>query len=121
MICGLIHKQLLIPAIATILLMWGCSAPRAEDGGFHSDNPAAKMYAIRQAGERKDPADIPMLVEQLESDDPAVRMFTIEALEQITGTRLGYNPYKTLLDRQHAVQKWVEAVNSGQFKPSNGH
>ena len=101
--------------IAAALLLSACSGPKASDGGFHSDNPAAKLYAIRNAGDRKDPADIPHLVEQLESDDPAVRMFTIEALEQITGTRLGYNPYDSYLNRQSAVHKWVDAVNSGQF------
>ena len=113
------YKRQIFLVIASALLLSACSGPRASEGGFHSDNPAAKLYAIRQAGDNKDASDIAPLVEQLESDDPAVRMFTIEALEQITGTRMGYNPYGSFINRQPAVRKWVEAVNSGQFATSD--
>lgn len=92
-------------------------APRAEKGDFDSENPAAKLYAIRQAGDDKDAADVPKLVEQLDSDDPAVRMFAIEALEQITGTRLGYNPYASIEARRPALEQWQAAVREGQFSP----
>lgn len=100
-----------------ILAVWaaGCSGPRASEGGFDSDNPAAKLYAIHDAGEKRDTDSIPHLVQALEDDDPAVRMMAIEALDRVTGTRLGYNPYDTLPERRVAVNRWVQAVDEGQF------
>jgi hypothetical protein len=92
----------------------GC-APRASDGDFDSDNPAAKLYAIRQAGEAKDRAKIPKLVEQLDSDDPAVRMLSINALERITGQRMGYNPYASSVERRSSMEAWEQAVREGKF------
>ena len=89
----------------------GCTPP-ASRGGFDSDNPASKLYAIRKATK----ADIPQLVEQLESDDPAVRMMTINALGRLTGQRMGYNPYDSMPDRRESVDKWVQAVASGRFE-----
>ena len=93
---------------------WGC-APRASDGGFHSANPGAKLYAIRQAGHTADRTAIPHLIEQLDSDDMAVRMYAIGALERITGTRRGYVYYESPAKRQPAVDPWVAAYRSGEL------
>jgi len=41
---------------------------------------AVKIAGIRQAQARQDRASLPALVEQLDSDDPAVRMFALGAL-----------------------------------------
>lgn len=90
----------------TLPLLSGCG-PKAIEGGFHSDNPAAKVYAIGHAADARDPAAVPDLVELLDSDDPALRMFAIQALERITGTRLGYNPYVSAVERRPAVERWV--------------
>ena len=84
------------------VVLGGCTPP-ASRGGFDSDNPASKLYAIRNATH----SDIPQLVEQLESDDPAVRMMTIAALDRLTGERMGYNPYASPLDRRESVDRWV--------------
>jgi hypothetical protein len=89
-------------------------APRATEGGFESDNPAAQLYAIRQAGERRDAGAVPRLVTALTSDDPAVRMFAIEALDRITGERLGYNPRASLQERDAAVARWVQYTRRPQ-------
>lgn len=90
------------------LLGAGCSAPPASGGDFNSPDPAAKLYAIRAAGESRDRRHIPQLVEQLDSDDPAVRLFAIGALERITGERKGYNPYADEVSRRAAIEAWVE-------------
>jgi hypothetical protein len=95
----------------------GCT-PRASEGGFDSPDPAAKLYATHRAGEQRDRSAMPHLVEQLDSDDPAVRMMSIAALERITGERFGYNPYATLTQRRRATDRWIEAVRSGQFGAS---
>ncbi|MBI1338534.1 MAG: hypothetical protein GC164_16445 [Phycisphaera sp.] len=92
-----------------------CSAPPASEGGFDSDNPASQLYAITRAGQTRDRSAVPELVPLLDSDDPAVRMMSIEALECITGQRLGYNPYGTWSERREATEQWQEAVRKGQF------
>jgi HEAT repeat protein len=95
----------------------GCQPPRASEGGFDSPDPASKLYAIHRAGQQRDASAIPHLIEQLNNDDPAVRMYAIEALERITGSRLGYSPYASLMDRNEAVLRWAEAYKAGQIKP----
>ena len=100
--------------IFSLLTLPACtsSSPLASDGGFDSANPASKLYAIRQAGDRKDWKDVPKLVEQLNSDDPAVRVFAIVALEEITNKQRGeYDPYGPLLARQKAIVEWKKACD----------
>jgi len=100
-----------IPALVMIcLLATACSAPSARHGGFESDNPATLLYAIQEAGESRDESSIPNLVESLENDDPAVRMMAIVALEEITGQRLGYQPYASSVARAPAVSRWQKMV-----------
>jgi HEAT repeat protein len=74
--------------------------------GFHEDNPAARLRAIRQAAARDDPSAIPDLIDLLESDDPAERLLSIRALERITGQTLGYDHAAPLEDRREAVRRW---------------
>ena len=90
----------------------GC-APRASQGSFDSPDPAAKLYAIHRAGTYQDTAAVKDLVEQLSSDDLAVRMIAINALDRIIGHRLGYNPYAPLIERQTAVDRWVQFARRG--------
>lgn len=94
----------------------GCRPPAARLGGFDSLDPASKLYAVRRAGEARDRGAVADLVEQLDSDDPAVRMFTINALERITGERLGYDPYAGPAGRREAADAWAQAVRSGRFE-----
>jgi len=101
-----------------LLLCGGC-APPASQGGFHSPDPASKLYAIHSAGESRDRKNIPVLVEQLDSDDPAVRVFAINALERITGERLGYNPYADEATRRSAIDAWADAVKTKRFAEAN--
>jgi hypothetical protein len=98
-----------------VLTLVACGPPKAREGTLDSENPAAKLYAIRKAGESGDRAAVPKLVESLENDDPAVRMMTINALERLTGERLGYNPYAPLHERHEAVERWQRAVDEGRF------
>ena len=90
----------------------GCT-PKASQGSFDSADPAAKLYAIHRAGTDRDRAAVKDLVEQLNSDDAAVRMMAINALDRIVGHRLGYNPYAPLVDRQAAVDRWARFARRG--------
>jgi hypothetical protein len=104
-----------VVSILLIATTLAACAPPASQGDFDSDNPAAKLYAIRRAGEAGDRSKIPKLVEQLDNDDEAVRMMSIEALRHITGQDLGYDPFVPPADRQPAIQRWQQAVRDGRF------
>ncbi|MCE9590534.1 MAG: HEAT repeat domain-containing protein [Planctomycetes bacterium] len=106
-------RWLLILILASFL--HGCG-PKASEGDFDSDNPAAKLYAIRHAGESGDVSKVPRLVEELDHDDPAVRMMAINALDRLTGERMGYNPYDPPQERRAAIEKWTAAVREGRWK-----
>lgn len=107
-------RTALVGLVVSGLVACGSSTP-ASRGGFLSPNPAARLYAITQAGQARDRSAIGHLVEQLDSDDPVIRMMAIHALEHITGTRMGYNPYASTVDRQPAIEAWVQAVRQGRF------
>ena len=93
-------------------LLAGC-APAVSEGGFDAPDPASRLYAIREAGQERNLEAVPHLIESLNSDDPVVRMFAIRALERTTGRRLGYDPYGTEVERQAAINRWVEAHEAG--------
>jgi hypothetical protein len=76
--------------------------------GFHEDDPAARLRAIRQAAANDDPATIPDLIDLLESDDPAERLLSIRSLERITHQTLGYDHAAPLEERRAAVRRWSE-------------
>jgi HEAT repeat protein len=104
------------PIAGLLASLLGC-APSASEGTLHSPDPNAKLYAIVRAGERKDRSAIPELIEQLDSDDQAVRMYAIQALQRITGERMGYIHYAEPEQRRESVDRWVEAYKSGKFGP----
>lgn len=99
-----------------MLVAVGC-APSATRGGFDSPNPAARLYAIHRAGQTRDRSAVPQLVTCLESDDPAMRMLAIQALQRIVGQRLGYSPYGTPAERQAAIAAWTALVNTPPVDP----
>jgi len=103
---------ILVVAVAVVA---GCAGPRTSQGGFDSPEPGSRLYAISRAGQARDATALPDLIESLQSDDPAIRMMTIIALEQITGTRMGYDPYARHGDRQAAADAWLDAWRRGQF------
>lgn len=85
-----------------------CSSP---PGGFDSPEPSARLRATAAAAEKKDPAAVPHLIEQLASDDPLVRMASIRTLEEITGQTLGYQHWGAEPQRQKAIRAWVDWYN----------
>ena len=56
------------------------------------------------------------IVQQLDSVDPAVRLLAISALQRITGQTLGYEHDAPQLQREEAIRRWVQAVESGEFQ-----
>jgi hypothetical protein len=92
-----------------------CAPPPASDGDFTSADPGAKLYAIVRAGEACDRSAIPHLIEQLGSDDQAVRMYAIGALRRITGRDFDYVYYADPVVRERSIVRWVEAYESGEL------
>lgn len=104
-----VHPWLVVSLVA---LAAGACTPPISEGDFDSIQPASKLYAIQKAGQARDVEAVPKLIEQLDSDDPAVRMFAIEALERITGERRGFAPYGPPHERAVAVERWVQWYRS---------
>jgi HEAT repeat protein len=86
-----------------------CTAPRPPVS-IQNEDTDIKVLAIKKAVREKDKSAIPKLVEELSSDDPAVRFYAIEALEELTGQTLDYKYYQDDEGRKEAVEKWKKWV-----------
>ncbi len=95
-----------------LLLLCSCG-PASTQGGFDSPSPAARSLAIEQAVRAHDLRAVPKIVEQLDADDPVIRMLAIDALYRLTGETYGFRHSDPPHDRHAAIQEWVNAVRSG--------
>ena len=86
-------------------LLSGCHEP-AGPRSVRSDLLTVKIPAIKEAAQRHDTSAVAPLIEDLDSDDPAVRMYAIMALHEITGQDFGYVYYQDLEQRKPAAAKW---------------
>ncbi len=98
--------------VAAALLACAC-APPASKGGFDSPDPAAKMTAIRKAGQAGALTATRQIVEQLDCEDPAVRILAISVLERLTGETYKYRFDDPPYLRRAAIKRWQEALGSG--------
>jgi len=102
-------------AIASIaacgtLAIAGCAA--RETPSYEDASPASRIAAIDRSARQGSRADIPRIVENLSSDDAAVRMAAIGALRRMTGETLGYRFDDPAAERQAAVSRWAEWVRA---------
>ncbi|HRK29795.1 MAG TPA: hypothetical protein PLD59_01850 [Tepidisphaeraceae bacterium] len=90
-------------------LMPGCTLPRAERSLIDTD-PTAKIPAIKQSakqsGGEAEARSVALLVDELDSDDAAVRFYAIRALRDITGETFDYRYFDDELERKPALAKW---------------
>jgi hypothetical protein len=103
-------------ASMTVLLAGACTAPTTR-ADFDSPHPTASLHAIERAGAERDRTATASLVEQLDSDDPMVRMLALEALLRIEGETHGYWHGDPPHVRRAAIEQWVDYV-SGQETPA---
>jgi hypothetical protein len=75
-----------------------------------------KIPAIRDASQNKDLSAAPQLVKDLESEDAAVRFYSIRGLQSLTGDTFGYRYYDTDDDRKAAVARWKAWLGEHQKK-----
>src|SRR5436190_22637129 len=66
------HRRVFL--IFAAMLICGCGSIR-EHRGIASADPAEKIPAIKKAGITKDKHAIPLLIKELNHDDPAVRLY----------------------------------------------
>jgi hypothetical protein len=98
-----------ITLLAAPLALAACARPPV---GFDSPEPASRLYAITDAARTMDRSAIPSLIALLDSDDPAVRMFSFRTLEKLTGQTLGYDHAAPEWEREPAVDRWIDWYQS---------
>lgn len=86
------------------LLAAGCTPSPSR--GLADDDAAFKIPAIKQAVASDDKAAAAQLIEDLDSDDPAVRFYAIEGLRRLTGQTMGYRYYDHEPERREAIARW---------------
>ena len=69
------------------------------------------MDTIEKAARTNDVSVVRQIVEQLDSDDPAVRLLAIETLRRLTGEEHGYCHDDPPVSRRAAIKRWVAALS----------
>ncbi len=98
--------------IVLSMLIVGCARPVGR--GIADDDASFKIPAIKSAVSEKNAKAIPQLVEDLDSEDAAVRFYAIEGLRRLTGETFGYRFYDNEADRREAVEKWKQWLEAQQ-------
>ncbi len=98
----------------------GCTAPKPPPR-IEDRDPSVKIPAMRLAAQREDQSKIPLLIDQLDSEDPAVRFYAIEALQHLTNQDLGYLYYQDEVRRRPAIDRWRAWLADHPMKPDDGH
>src|SRR6476620_9713721 len=84
----------------------GCFKP--EKPSLTSEDPSLKIPAILIVAEQHDENAVRQLVVDLDSDDPAVRFYAINALREITGKSFDYRYYHDEIRRRPALKRWQQ-------------
>lgn len=103
------YRGLGIAVRASILMLGGltcaCTAPR-EPLVVTNPDPSVKIPAIKASVEAKDLTAARQMIKDLDSDDPAVRFYSIGGLQRLTGETFGYQYFMDDEQRAAAVGKW---------------
>ncbi len=93
-----------------VLMAVGACAPTAGDlvQRLEDRDPLTRIHAITQITRTRQAELIPKLVDRLEDEDSAVRFAAILALEELTGSRRGYDYAASTPERAKAVEVWRE-------------
>jgi hypothetical protein len=98
----------------TALTILALSFAGAVSSGCYSRDPMSLtstsapslIPAIKNAANQNDKKAIPGIVDNLDSNDSAVRFAAISALNKMTGQDFGYRYYDCQSDRQASIEKW---------------
>lgn len=104
---------------AIALAMMSCRP--IEPLSVKNPDPTIKIPAIKEAVRRDKTSAVPQMVHDLNSDDPAVRLFSIYGLRKLTGEDFGYRFYLDEDERKPALAKWrewLEKSDSAATRPT---
>jgi hypothetical protein len=100
------------------VLIGGCTAPRPPLVVTDPD-PSIKIPAMKKAVETDNRSAIPQMIRDLDSDDPAVRLFAIEALQRLVKTTFGYDYYLDRGQRKAALERWAQWQAAQEWKKAS--
>lgn len=103
----------MVARAAMVLTLFAAACGPTVHPSFDSPEPAARNAAIVRAADTKDTHAVASLVRMLDSDDPVTRMLAIDALERITGERLGYYHDDPPAERDAAAERWAARLREG--------
>jgi len=110
-----ILRIILLAALGLLAQAGGCRHPGDNlAADFQSEDPSQRVRAVVEAGQTKDSAAVPFLVDRLTDSQQEVRFFAIIALERITGQTMGYNYYDPPDERAAAVARWRQWLQNGR-------
>lgn len=113
----------LIPiAVAASLafgLAGGCAPAGSTDihARLQDENPRVRSAAAIEAARSGDQSAVPLLIDRLSDSDEDVRFYSILALEQLVGTRMGYAYYGSDARRREAITRWRKWLDAGRPLP----
>ena len=91
--------------LCLFLSILGCQDYRGPVS-IKSDDPDLKILAMKDDVANRHSTDIPTMVDDLQSDDPAIRFYAIQSLHRLTHDDLGYHYYETDDERAPAMSRW---------------
>lgn len=101
-----------------VLAVIGCSPKQAPaKADLNATDTAGRVPALVAAAGQDDAATLAELVRALMDEDPAVRLFAIQGLNQRTGQTLGYRYYDAVDQRRAAAERWHDWLTG---KPEAG-
>lgn len=99
-------------------ILGGCAPGHPGLSEIQSPDAGRRILAIKAAGEARDRQAVPLLVDRLEDEDSAVRMYAILALERIVGDRFGYD-YGRPAESRVAVERWRQYARGAPVESSS--
>ncbi len=98
-------------AVGILVALLSCGGGRGV-GGLISPLRASDIDDVSGTDRPGGGAPVVKLIEHLDSDDSAVRVFAITQLRSLAGTTLGYQFDGRVAERRAAVARWVEWYHS---------
>jgi hypothetical protein len=105
-------------AVTALLCGLAVSCIGRDPPSITSSDPDRLVPAIKIGVRTKDPHIIPYLVKDLDSDDPAIRMYSIDGLQRLTGQDFGYVYFACADQRRAAVARWQEWLSLQPAEPN---
>jgi hypothetical protein len=110
----------IVASIALCLGVAGCFGGGRPPAIVSSNDPGAKIPAIKKAASAHDSTTAQQLVKDLESADSAVRFYAIRGLQSLTGETFGYVWYADDKERVPATQEWKKWLDANADSLANG-